>query len=94
MVPEYAGHAGGAVGSVEPAGSGPVGPACRREEVAVSYWFCLTHMAVEPDEGCAHAERLGPYPDRTAAQAALERAHRRSEEWDNDPRWSDADLED
>jgi hypothetical protein len=57
----------------------------------VSYWFCLTHMAVEPDEGCAHAERLGPYPDRASAQAALERAHRRSEDWDNDPRWRDED---
>ena len=60
----------------------------------MAYWFCLIHMAVEPDEGCAHAERLGPYPSREAAAAALERAHRRSEEWDNDPRWSDADLED
>lgn len=55
----------------------------------MSYWFCLTHMAVEPDEGCGHAERLGPYTDRAAAQAALDRAHKRSEDWDNDPRWSD-----
>ncbi len=60
----------------------------------MSYWFCLTHSAVEPDEGCAHAERLGPYPDRETAQAALERAHRRSEAWDHDVRWNDADLED
>lgn len=57
----------------------------------MSYWYCLTHNAVEPDEGCAHAERLGPYADEAAAQAALERAHARSEEWDNDPRWSDGD---
>jgi len=64
------------------------------EEVSVSYWFCLTHMAVEGDDGCAHAERLGPYADRAAAQAALERAHQRSEAWDHDPRWSDGDLDD
>ena len=64
----------------------------------MSYWFCLTHMAVEPDSGCAHAERLGPYRDRAAAEAALARAHARSEEWDNDPKWrndwSGADEED
>lgn len=65
-----------------------------RREVEVSYWYCLTHNAVEPDEGCAHAERLGPYADAAAAQAALERAHERSEEWDNDPRWSDGDSDD
>jgi hypothetical protein len=46
-------------------------------------------MAVEPDHGCAHAERLGPYADRAAAQAALSRAHARSEEWDHDPKWRD-----
>lgn len=65
------------------------GPA---EEVGVPYWFCLTHMAVEPDDGCAHAERLGPYEDRKAAEAALNRAHQRSEDWDNDPRWTDRDA--
>jgi hypothetical protein len=57
----------------------------------MSYWFCLTHMAVEPDEGCAHAERLGPYADEAAAQHALERARKRSEEWDSDPRWNDGE---
>ena len=60
----------------------------------MSYWFCLTHMSVEGDDGCAHAERLGPYADQAAAQAALERARTRSEAWDRDPAWSDSDLED
>jgi hypothetical protein len=55
----------------------------------VAYWFCLTHQAVEPDEGCSHAERLGPYADRAQAEAALDRAHARSEAWDKDPRWRD-----
>lgn len=58
----------------------------------MSYWFCLTHMAVEPDVGCAHAERLGPYPDLASAEAALARAHQRSEEWDNDPNWGGGDT--
>lgn len=57
----------------------------------MSYWFCLTHMAVEPDEGCAHAERLGPYRTREEAAQALERAKARTEAWDADPRWTDAD---
>jgi len=58
----------------------------------MSYWFCLHHMAVEPDVGCAHAERLGPYPDEKAAAHALDRAKSRSEAWDHDARWND-DLE-
>lgn len=57
----------------------------------MSFWFCLTHMAVETDNGCAHAERLGPYAERSAAEAALERARDNSEAWDHDPRWNDDD---
>jgi hypothetical protein len=60
----------------------------------VSYWYCLTHSAVEPDAGCAHAERLGPYADEASAAAALERARQRSEAWDHDVRWNDDDYED
>ncbi len=60
------------------------------EEVrSLAFWFCLTHMAVEPDEGCAHVERLGPYETRAEAQAALDKAHERTEAWDRDPRWHD-----
>ena len=55
----------------------------------MAYWFCLTHMAVEPDEGCAHAERLGPFEDQECASAALERARQRSKAWDTDPKWND-----
>ena len=46
------------------------------------WWFCLKHMAVEPDEGCPGKDRLGPYPTREAAANALETARRRNEEWD------------
>jgi hypothetical protein len=87
MEQEYAGHAPSAAGSVG-AGRSPT------EEDTVSYWFCLTHSSVEPDEGCAHAERLGPYPDRATAEQALERARKRSEAWDHDVRWNDEDLDD
>ena len=46
-------------------------------------------MRVAPTlSGWAHTR------DRAAAQDALERAHRRSEDWDHDVRWNDADLED
>ena len=54
-----------------------------------SYYFCLKHHAVEPFEGCKATDRLGPYPTKEAAAAALETVARRNEEWDNDPRWND-----
>ncbi|MGD0375314.1 MAG: hypothetical protein ABSB01_12115 [Streptosporangiaceae bacterium] len=46
------------------------------------WWFCLKHNTVEPDAGCRAKERLGPYPTREEAAAALETAKRRNEEWD------------
>lgn len=56
------------------------------------YWFCLRHKVVEPArEGCEDAARLGPYPTREAAAAALDTARQRNEDWDDDPRWNDDD---
>ena len=52
----------------------------------MAYWWCLTHSRVEPDKGCAHAERLGPYETERDAAEALEHAHERSEEWDDEDR--------
>lgn len=46
------------------------------------WYFCLHHLAVEPADGCANAERLGPYATREEAEGALERARARSEAWD------------
>jgi hypothetical protein len=46
------------------------------------WWFCMKHMAVEPEDGCAGKHRLGPYPTREAAAHALETVQRRNEEWD------------
>lgn len=59
------------------------------------YWYCLKHHAVEPDEGCRNADRLGPYPTHAAAAAALERVAARNEAWENDPAWQrDDDWDD
>ena len=49
-----------------------------------SYWWCLTHERVEPYEGCANSVRLGPYPTADDAQHAIEKAHERTREWDQD----------
>jgi hypothetical protein len=47
-----------------------------------SWWFCLKHNTVEPEDGCPAKDRLGPYPSREEAARALETVHRRNEEWD------------
>ncbi|MEU4831583.1 hypothetical protein [Streptosporangium sp. NPDC023615] len=56
------------------------------------WWFCLTHQAVEPDKGCPNKDRMGPYPTREAAAAALQTAARRNEDWKkNDKGWDGDD---
>ena len=45
----------------------------------MSYWWCLTHGAVEEGDGCPNKERLGPYPSRELAASALERTRARTE---------------
>jgi hypothetical protein len=54
------------------------------------WWFCLKHMAVEPDEGCPNKDRLGPYPTREEAARALQTAAERNEKWrKEDQDWDD-----
>ncbi|HEX2895462.1 MAG TPA: hypothetical protein VHO29_15785 [Marmoricola sp.] len=53
------------------------------------FWYCLNHHAVEGPEGCAYADRLGPYPTEAEAAHALEKVEERNREWDNDPNWND-----
>lgn len=54
----------------------------------MAYWWCLKHGKVEGEDGCAHAERLGPYPTAQEAAHAIERAHERSDDWDQqDKEW-------
>ena len=43
-----------------------------------SWWYCLNHMRVEDENGCAHAERLGPYASPEDAEQALARARERT----------------
>jgi hypothetical protein len=47
-----------------------------------SWWFCLKHNRVEPEDGCAGKNRLGPYASQEEAAHALETVHQRNEEWD------------
>ena len=49
---------------------------------AQEWWYCLRHMRVEPEEGCANRKRLGPYATREEASAALELAAERNEAWE------------
>jgi hypothetical protein len=58
------------------------------------WWFCLNHHTVEGEQGCHNRDRLGPYATEAEAARALERVEERNREWDNDPNWNDADLED
>ena len=46
------------------------------------YWYCLKHKQVEPKEGCAWADRLGPYPTEAEAARALEKVAERNAKWD------------
>jgi hypothetical protein len=48
----------------------------------VNWYYCLVHQKVEPEEGCANAERLGPYRTEQDAASALETAKERNESFD------------
>ena len=53
------------------------------------WWYCLRHQRAESEPDCPHAERLGPYASEALATQALSGAARRTEAWDEDPRWND-----
>lgn len=57
--------------------------------MAERYYYCLAHHAVEAEDGCRAADRLGPYGSRQEAERALDKVRERNEEWDNDPAWND-----
>lgn len=66
----------------------------QREATVNDEWYwCLIHARVEPAEGCANIDRLGPYPTEEEAAAALEQARERTEEMDRadaaDDDWGD-----
>ncbi len=53
------------------------------------WWYCLKHERVEPSDGCANADRMGPYETPQQAERALDIAAARTQAWDEDPRWND-----
>jgi hypothetical protein len=58
------------------------------------YW-CLIHSRVEPEDGCANIDRLGPYKTREEAAGAIDRARERTAAWDEeDAKWSGKDRAD
>lgn len=60
----------------------------------MKWYYCLVHKRVEPEEGCAHSERMGPYDTEDQAAHAMELAHKRNEEWDEADRWGGSHEED
>ena len=52
-----------------------------------TWFYCLDHKSVEPQDGCRAEVRLGPYPTREEAARALEKVEERNEKWDTDPDW-------
>jgi len=58
--------------------------AIRCQNAVMQWWFCLIHKAVEENEGCANASRLGPYETREFAETAIERISKRQEELDRE----------
>ena len=47
-------------------------------------YYCLVHQRVEPELGCANAERMGPYETQAEAENAMETAKQRNEAFDSD----------
>jgi uncharacterized membrane protein YfbV (UPF0208 family) len=68
--------------------SGPlwwVGAAVAQTSLEVSemsWYYCLVHQRVEPEDGCPNVERMGPYATEADAAHALETAKERSEAYD------------
>ena len=48
------------------------------------FWYCLNHHRVEPEDGCANSQRLGPYPSQDEASRALEKVQERNEAWERE----------
>ena len=53
------------------------------KEIQMSWYYCLVHQAVEPDRGCANAERMGPYETEEEATDSMDMARQRNEEYDS-----------
>lgn len=56
------------------------------EPAGERWYYCLRHHRVEPELGCPHRDRLGPFDSRQEAAAALDRARARNERWEEQDR--------
>lgn len=60
-----------------------------RQDPDRQWWYSLKTNQVEYGPGTANKDRLGPYPDRASAEAALATVRARNEAWDEeDERWA------
>ena len=50
----------------------------------MNWYYCLVHQQVEPEAGCANAERMGPYVTEAEAALAIQKASERNESFDAD----------
>lgn len=50
----------------------------------MSWYYCLVHQKVEPEDGCPNVERLGPYGTEAEAARAIEIAKARNDAFDAD----------
>jgi len=57
----------------------------------VSFWYNVDTGQVETDENRSRGEQvLGPYATEAEAQAALDTAHKKTEQWDSEDRdWNE-----
>lgn len=52
------------------------------------WWWCVKHQTVEPDEGCANLDRLGPFATVEEASRALQTVRERNAKYDaEDEAW-------
>jgi hypothetical protein len=56
------------------------------------WYYCIEHKTVEPQLGCKITDRIGPFPTKEEAAAALEKVKERNEEWkEQDDDWDGVD---
>ncbi|GAA5029413.1 hypothetical protein GCM10023258_25850 [Terrabacter aeriphilus] len=57
----------------------------------MSFWYNVDTGQVETDETRSRGEQvLGPYASEAEARAALDTAHKKTEQWDSDDRdWNE-----
>lgn len=55
----------------------------------MAFYYCTKHGAVEGEQGCKAADRLGPYDTEAEAARAFETAREKTKAWDEDPDWND-----